>query len=87
MFELIAAELDSFFPYPFNEEIKGMAQGLDIPVGDIVIANFIYEMTAFVLFFLFLISSLEELFVSNNFNIKILHKHCCPTRKRTYNPW
>jgi hypothetical protein len=52
LFELIATELDVFFPYPFNEEIKGMAQGLDIPVGDIVIANFIYEITAFVLIFI-----------------------------------
>jgi len=58
VFELIAAELDAFFPYPFNEEIRGMAQGLDIPVGDIVIANFIYEMTAFV----FLLSHSIHLF-------------------------
>ncbi len=44
--ELFAADIDSFFPYPFNEELKGIAEAADINLGDIVISNFIYDLTA-----------------------------------------
>ncbi len=44
--ELFAANIDSFFPYPFNEELKGIADALDIGLGDVVIANMIYDLTA-----------------------------------------
>ncbi len=47
MAELFAADIDSFFPYPFNEELKGIADAADINLGDIVISNLIYDLTAY----------------------------------------
>lgn len=47
--ELVAAEIDSFFPYPFNEELKGISDALEgaVSLGDVVLANLIYDLTAF----------------------------------------
>ncbi|XP_077158246.1 acid ceramidase [Paroedura picta] len=35
--------LGSTLPYPFNEEIKGIAEAADAPLGDIVVFNVFYE--------------------------------------------
>ncbi|KAM6440334.1 acid ceramidase isoform 1-T1 [Liasis olivaceus] len=37
------AWLGSTLPYPFNEEIKGIASAVDVPLGDIVAFNIFYE--------------------------------------------
>lgn len=47
LFEVIAAEIDDYLPYPFNEEIKGIASGLNITVGDVVLYNLVYDLTAY----------------------------------------
>ena len=44
--ETIASKVDEYFPYPFNEEIRGIAEASNSNVGDIVIVNLIYEITA-----------------------------------------
>lgn len=44
--EYIAGDLDNFFPYPFNEEIRGITEAIDGTLGDVVIANLIYDITA-----------------------------------------
>ena len=44
--ETIANRIDEYFPYPFNEEIRGIAKASNSNVGDIVVANLIYELTA-----------------------------------------
>ncbi|KAL7981924.1 hypothetical protein Chor_000981 [Crotalus horridus] len=35
--------LCSTLPYPFNEEIKGIASAIDAPLGDVVVFNIFYE--------------------------------------------
>ncbi|XP_015686355.1 acid ceramidase [Protobothrops mucrosquamatus] len=35
--------LCSTLPYPFNEEIKGIASAIDVPLGDVVVFNIFYE--------------------------------------------
>jgi hypothetical protein len=44
--ETIASKIDDYFPYPFNEEIRGIAEASNSNVGDIVFANLIYDITA-----------------------------------------
>ncbi|XP_063165845.1 acid ceramidase [Candoia aspera] len=39
----ILAWLGSTLPYPFNEEIKGIATAIDVPLGDVVAFNIFYE--------------------------------------------
>ena len=34
-------------PYPYNEEITGIAEALDVPVGDILACNIFYELEKF----------------------------------------
>ncbi|CAH1799209.1 unnamed protein product [Owenia fusiformis] len=45
--EKVAAGLDSFLPEPYASEIRGMAEAVDINLGDLVIANIVYDITAF----------------------------------------
>lgn len=47
LIELIAGKVDDYIPYPFNEELKGMAKSLNISVGDAVLFNIVYDLTAF----------------------------------------
>ena len=45
---LIGSKVESAVPYPYNYEIMGIAENLDgISVGDVVLGNIIYELTAF----------------------------------------
>ena len=44
--ETIANRIDDYFPYPFNEEIRGIAQSANLDEGDVVISNLIYDITA-----------------------------------------
>uniref|UniRef100_A0ABM5GIF5 Acid ceramidase n=1 Tax=Pogona vitticeps TaxID=103695 RepID=A0ABM5GIF5_9SAUR len=37
------AWIGSTLPYPFNEEIKGIASAINVPLGDIVVFNIFYE--------------------------------------------
>lgn len=46
-FEVLASGIDEFLPYPFNEEMKGIAEALDVSLGDVVLINLIYDLTAF----------------------------------------
>ena len=48
--ELFAADIDSYFPYPFNEELKGIAEATGVELGDVVISNLIYDLTAYLNF-------------------------------------
>ena len=45
-FEKISEKIDDYFPYPFNEEIRGIAEASNSKVGDIVILTLTYEITA-----------------------------------------
>ncbi|KAI0209794.1 N-acylethanolamine-hydrolyzing acid amidase [Lamellibrachia satsuma] len=45
--EKIATGVDKYLPSPFADEIRGIAKGLGVPVGEVVIANIIYDLTAF----------------------------------------
>lgn len=51
-FEVLASGIDEFLPYPFNEEIKGIAEALDVSLGDVVLINLIYDLTAWVEIFI-----------------------------------
>lgn len=44
--EKIAATIDNVFPYPYNEELKGIAQASGSDLGDVIVANIIYDVTA-----------------------------------------
>lgn len=45
---VIAANTESLFPYPYNQEMMGIAEGLqDVSLKDIVLLNILYELTAF----------------------------------------
>lgn len=44
--DLIGSELESYFPYPFNEEIKGISKELNANIGDIVLFQILYDLTA-----------------------------------------
>ena len=45
----ITSKLDKYFPYPYADELKGMAQatGGNATLGELVLGNVIYDMTAF----------------------------------------
>ena len=45
--QAIATQLDKYFPYPFNEEMRGVAEALEVDVGEVVIANLVYDFSAF----------------------------------------
>lgn len=46
--EPIAAALEEFFPQPYAGEIRGVATGFGLSIGDVVLLNFAYETTAYV---------------------------------------
>jgi hypothetical protein len=37
--EILASQIDNYFPYPFNEEIKGVANAINVTVGDVKIVG------------------------------------------------
>ena len=47
LIETVAAQIDDYFPHPFNDEIRGIAKASNSNVGDIVVVNLIYEITAY----------------------------------------
>lgn len=46
--EKVAARIDQTFPYPYNEEFKGIAEASGQNLGDVIVANIIYDVTAYV---------------------------------------
>jgi hypothetical protein len=46
LLEKVAALIDDIFPYPFNEELRGIAEAVNADLGDVVTANIIYDLTA-----------------------------------------
>ena len=46
--DYIGSKLEDLFPYPFNEEIRGIAKILDTKIGDVVLFNILYDLTALV---------------------------------------
>ncbi len=46
LIETVATFIDYVIPYPFNEELIGLAKALDIGLGDVVLSNMIYDLTA-----------------------------------------
>lgn len=42
--EKIAADIDTYFPQPFADELKGVAKGYGLKLGDAVIVNLIYQL-------------------------------------------
>jgi len=47
--DYIGSKLEDFFPYPFNEEIRGIAKILERKIGDVVLFNILYDLTALVI--------------------------------------
>lgn len=45
--EQIAADLDKYIESPYAAEMRGIAKNLNIPLGDIVGANLLYDVSAF----------------------------------------
>ena len=43
---LLGDDLDTYIPYPYNQEILGMALQVGMPVGDVVLLNLLYDLTA-----------------------------------------
>jgi hypothetical protein len=44
--EKVVTLLDDIFPYPFNEELRGIAEASNANLGDVVTVNIIYDVTA-----------------------------------------
>ena len=45
---MVGSRMETIVPYPYNYEILGIAENLDgVSVGDVLLANLIYEFTAF----------------------------------------
>jgi len=43
----LGEELDKFIPQPFADEMRGISETLGLPLGEIVMANLIYDVSAF----------------------------------------
>ena len=44
---IIEADVETYLPYPYNLEIVGIAANTKVTVGELVLGNTIYELTAF----------------------------------------
>lgn len=44
---IIEADIEKYIPYPYNLEIVGIATNAQVTVGEVVLGNTIYELTAF----------------------------------------
>lgn len=45
--EKIGADLDRYIPQPFADELRGISKTLGMSLGDIVLANIVYDISAF----------------------------------------
>ena len=45
--EALAADLDAYIPQPFADEIRGISEAMEISLGVIVLANVVYDMSAY----------------------------------------
>lgn len=45
--EDIAARLDDVLPQPYADEMRGIADAIDVPLGQIVTINLAYDISAF----------------------------------------
>jgi len=43
----LASKLDILIPQPFSDEIRGISKFTGIPLGDVVLANIIYDLNAY----------------------------------------
>ena len=46
MAEVIASKLDRFFQQPYSDELRCFSDASKVPLGDIILANVFYELTA-----------------------------------------
>ena len=46
--EIIGDEIEQYIQPPFAGEMRGIAKTLNMSVGDVVLANIIYDVTAYV---------------------------------------
>ena len=46
--EIIGDEIEQYIHPPFAGEMRGIAKTLNMSVGDVVLANIIYDVTAYV---------------------------------------
>lgn len=44
--QAIGRELDSLLPPPYGDELRGLAEATDIPVGELFVLNLVYDITA-----------------------------------------
>lgn len=44
--EIIASDIDRYLAYPYNDEMRGIAKATGLILGDIVLANLLYDATA-----------------------------------------
>lgn len=47
LIENVASKIDDYFPHPYNDELKGIAEATNYNLGDVIVANMIYDVTAF----------------------------------------
>ena len=44
--ETIGADIEKYIPAPYAKEMKGIADAMGAKIGDVVIANILYDVTA-----------------------------------------
>lgn len=47
LIEKIGADIEQYIPAPYAGEMRGIAKAVDAKIGDVVLANLIYDITAF----------------------------------------
>ncbi|XP_076819003.1 N-acylethanolamine-hydrolyzing acid amidase-like [Clavelina lepadiformis] len=45
--EVVASELDRYIPQPFADELRGISKNFRIGLGDLVLGNLVYDLSAF----------------------------------------
>ncbi|XP_076819004.1 N-acylethanolamine-hydrolyzing acid amidase-like [Clavelina lepadiformis] len=45
--EKIAADLDRYIPQPFADELRGISKNFNVNLGDVVLGNLVYDISAF----------------------------------------
>nr|XP_002128649.1 N-acylethanolamine-hydrolyzing acid amidase-like isoform X1 [Ciona intestinalis]XP_026690758.1 N-acylethanolamine-hydrolyzing acid amidase-like isoform X1 [Ciona intestinalis]XP_026690759.1 N-acylethanolamine-hydrolyzing acid amidase-like isoform X1 [Ciona intestinalis] len=43
----VGAKLDDYLPLPYSDELRGLSSTLGLPLGDLVILNLLYDITAY----------------------------------------
>ena len=46
LIEKIGADIEQYIPAPYAGEMRGIAKAVDAKIGDVVLANLIYDITA-----------------------------------------